>query len=246
MRKLLLPVCIALLILTSCEKETAELKTAAIEDYVPLEPGKFIVYDLDSILFTDFGQVRSTVSYEVKDEVDAVVPDNRGRESYRIIRYIRKNENAQWQPDNTFTAVLEANTLEWVENNMRFIKLVLPIRDGYSWNGNRYIDTYSLNHDLRYLDGWEYTYDSVNMPAQVKNLYFENTITVKERDEFVGQDPSIPGTSYAEKNYSVARYAWGVGLIYREFIHWEYQGAQPGRPAYYTGYGIVQRIKDHN
>ena len=38
----------------------------------------------------------------------------------------------------------------------------------------------------------------------------------------------------------------GIGLIYREFLHWEYQGAQPGRPAYYLGYGVKLTMIDHN
>ena len=129
---------------------------------------------------------------------------------------------------------------------MRYIKLAAPIRTGFSWPGNAYIDTYPLDRDLRYLSGWQYTYDSIHVPSTVYGEQFNNTITVLERDEFLGQPPANPGTQYAEKTYAVAKYAKNVGLIYREFIHWEYQGGQPGRPAYYTGYGIVQRIREYH
>jgi hypothetical protein len=38
----------------------------------------------------------------------------------------------------------------------------------------------------------------------------------------------------------------GVGLIYREFLHWEYQGGETGVPGYFVGYGIKLSILDHN
>ena len=63
-------------------------------------------------------------------------------------------------------------------------------------------------------------------------------ITVFERDEFLGQDPSIPGTQYAEKTYALEKYGKGIGLIYREFLHWEYQGSETRTPGYFGGYGI--------
>ena len=62
----------------------------------------------------------------------------------------------------------------------------------------------------------------------------------------MGRDPSIPETQYAEKNFAFEKYAKGIGLIYREFLHWEYQGAQPGREAYYEGYGVKLTITGHN
>ena len=56
------------------------------------------------------------------------------------------------------------------KNNMRFIKLQTPIRDYYSWKGNTYIDTYSINSEVKYLDDWDYVYDSVNVPLTFGHL----------------------------------------------------------------------------
>lgn len=246
MYKIFFMMALSVLFCSSCKKETEELQPGSVEDYFPLTEGKYIVYDLDSILFTDFGQAQKTFSYEVKDEVDVGFTDNAGREAYRIVRYIRQQETEPWKAHQTFMAVPTVNSLEYVENNMRYIKLSLPVRNGFSWKGNAYLDTHTPEQDLSYLNNWNYTYDSVGLPFAVGDQRFMNTIKVLERDEFLGQDPSIPGTPYAEKNFSMARYAKDIGLVYREFMHWEYQGAKPGRPAYYTGYGIVQSIKEHN
>ncbi len=231
--------------IVSCKKEKEDFTSESVNDYYPLVVGKYITYNLDSTLFTNFGQSDTVVSYQVQDRVDAQITDNLGRNGYRIIRYIRKDASEDWSPNNTFEVVPTDNSIEFVENNLRFLKLEMPIKQDFSWKGNSYIDTYSLNSDLKYLDDWDYIYDSVDVPLTINSLTFDNTIKVLERDEFLGEDPSLPTTQIAERNYSVEKYGQGIGLIYREFLHWEYQG--PESPAHgYAGYGVKLSIVDHN
>ncbi len=54
--------------------------------------------------------------------------------------------------------------------------------------------------------------------------------------------PKVPGTEYAEKTYSIEKYAKDVGLIYKDFIHWEYQGTDNT----YKGFGEKLSIIDYN
>jgi hypothetical protein len=242
---LLLILCSGIL-LNGCKKQTESFTSAALSDYYPLQPGKYITYDLDSTVFINFGQNDTIIKYQVQDVADSQITDNTGRPAYRIIRYIRKDASQSWSPNNTFMVVPADNSIEFVENNLRFQKLKLPVNEGFSWKGNSFIDTYSLNSEVKYLADWDYTYDSVNVPLTVGTLNFDSTIKISQRDEFLGQDPNLPGTQYAEKNYGVEKYAKSIGLIYKEFIHWEYQGEQPGKPGYYLGYGIKLSITDHN
>lgn len=235
-----------LALFASCKKKTASLDTASIHDYYPVEVGKFITYNLDSTVFINFGQKDTVIHYQVKDVVDAAITDNIGRPSYRVIRYLRQTDTAPWIASITYMVTPTEKAIEVVENNLRFIKLMMPVRQGFSWKGNSHIDTYSPDLDLRYLDDWDYIYDSVGMPLTINGLALDSTLKVFERDELLGQDPSIPGTQYAERNYAVEKYASGIGLVYRELLHWEYQGAQPGREAYYEGYGIKMTITGHN
>jgi hypothetical protein len=237
--------CISLLII-SCKKENEIFTSESVNDYSFLQVGKYITYNLDSTLYINFGQKDTVISYQAQDVVDAQITDNLGRPAYRIIRYIRKDTSANWQPNNTFIVVPTDKSIEYVENNLRFLKLEMPIKQDFSWKGNSYIDTYSLNSDLQYLDDWDYIYDSIDVPLMINSLNFDSTIKVTERDEFLGQDPSIPGTQYAEKTYAEEKYAKGVGLIYREFLHWEYQGGQTGVPGYFVGYGVRLSITGHN
>ncbi len=232
---------------SSCKKETEKFVSTEVTDYYPLEIGKYITYDLDStVYYINFGQQASVINYQVQDRVDAEISDNQGRPAYRILRFIRKDASQQWVPNNTFMVVPTTNSIEFIENNLRYLKLEQPVKQDFSWKGNSFIDTYSNYTDVKYLEDWDYIYDSINVPLIINSLAIDSTIKVFERDEFLGQDPSIPGTQYAEKNYAVEKYGKGIGLIYREFLHWEYQGTQPGRPAYYVGYGVKLSIIDHN
>ncbi len=233
-------------ILFSCSKDPVVYVSPDVHDYFPLSVGKYITYQLDSTLFINFGQKDTLVSYQAKDEVTAQTTDNLGRPAYVIVRYLRQDTSQSWMPNNTFLAVPTAHSIEYIQNNLRFLKLEMPVKDGFSWLGNSYIDTYSVYSDVQFMAGWNYTYDSVGVPLTLNSSIIDSTLKVDERDEFLGQDPSIPGTQYGEKTFSVEKYAKGIGLVYRDFIHWEYQGGQTGAPGYYVGYGETLTMLNHN
>lgn len=237
--------CVAFSI-NACKKSSETLQTASIEDYSPFTVGKYIVYRLDSAVYTNFGQNAEVHTYQVKFLVDAKITDNQGRPAYRIARSIRNVGATTWVPDATFMATNTGNGLEFVENNMRFLKLRTPIRDFYSWKGNSFIDTYSINSEIKYLDDWDYSYDSVNVPLSIGSLSFDSTLKVDQRDEIIG-NPADPN-SYSEKNIGVEKYAKGLGLIYRRFFHSEYQPPTPGQGGRFVdgSYGITLTIIDHN
>jgi hypothetical protein len=243
-KNILLAGIIVVLIFSACSK-SEEFKTDSISDYAPLVVGKYITYQLDSLIFADniipFDRVNS---YQVKHIVEDTITDNIGRKGFTIRRYIRKTLTDSWVPDNVFMAFNTANGLELVENNFRFLKLKEPIRNEYSWKGNSYIDTYSANSEVKYLDDWEYVYDSVNTQLTLGAITIDSTLKVAERDDVLG-NPDDPD-SYSEINFSVSNYGKGIGLIYRRFLHQEYQPPTPGTKAYKVGYGITLTMIDHN
>ena len=228
--------------LSSCKK-TESYNSPSIADYNPLQTGKYITYQLDSLIYLSFGTRDTTVSYQVKYLTDSLITDNLGRPAYRIFRFIRKNENEPWRSDATFMSINTGNSLEFIENNLRYIKLQMPIKDNVSWKGNSFIDTYSANSLLRYLDNWDYVYNNVGSADVVGSFNSENTITVNQRDEIIGV-PDEP-SSYSEVNYSQEKYAKGIGMIYRKFFHSEYQ---PNNGGYFAdgSYGVTYTIIDHN
>ena len=89
----------------SCKKENASFTSDSVNDYYPLQVGKYITYDLDSTLFINFGQKDTVIHYQAQDKVDAQITDNLGRPAYRILRYIRQDSSQDWAPNNTFMAI---------------------------------------------------------------------------------------------------------------------------------------------
>lgn len=231
-----------ILSLSSCNK-TETYPTAALEDYHPLQQGKYIVYQLDSLKYLSFGTRDTTVTYQVKYLTDTIITDNLGRKAWRIFRFIRKNETEAWATDATFMAVPGNNQMEFIENNLRYIKLHLPIENNFSWKGNSYIDTYSAFSDIKYLDNWDYMYSGIGSTENFGGQTFSDVLTVNQRDEVIG-DPNDP-SSYSEINYGQEKYAKNIGLVYRKFFHKEYQ---PGNGGYAAdgSYGVTLTIIDHN
>jgi hypothetical protein len=245
MRKYLPLFCLAVivLLLSSCKKSTEEFKSATLNDYYPLQTGKYITYQLDSLVYIVFGTRDTTISYQVKYVTDSLLTDNMGRPAYRIFRFIRKSDLQPWTPNGTTMAVITSSKLEYVENNLRFQKLSLPVSNAYSWKGNSYIDTYSSNSTLQYLADWDYTYSNVGAPDMIGSFSLDNTLTVEQRDEIIG-NPEDP-TSYSEINYGQEKYAAGIGLVYRKFLHKQFQ---PGNGGYVEdgSYGVTYTMIDHN
>lgn len=236
------------LMLASCKKETETFQTASVSDYFPLQVGKYITYNLDSTVFTNFGQTQTVVHYQAQDKVDAQITDNLGRPSYRIVRYIRKNETQPWVASNTFLVTLTENSVEYNENNLRFIKLRLPVVQDFSWKGNSYLPTNPyLSYDFSdadFMNGWDYIYDSIGVPLTINTVTIDSTLKVAQID-YTNNDPLSQPDGYAERTYSVEKYGKGIGLIYKEFLHWEYQPPASASPGY-SGFGVKLSITGHN
>lgn len=210
------------LLLIRCNK-TDTLATAKISDYTNLAVGKFVIYKLDSTVTLPFGVGFTVNSYLVKDSIDAMVTDNLNRPGYRIIRYTWDSVGQQWNNSNTFLAVLTGKTFEYIENNMRQIRLVSPIADNFSWQGNAYIGASPFNfvsNDDNFLS-WTFAYSNTGRPFKVGNLNFDTTITVVQFDSTTNKPFEANSISNYSKGYEV--YAKGVGKIFQDLFSWEYQ-----------------------
>lgn len=250
--------------LFSCN-EKEEFTSEKMEEYMPLAPGKYITYRLDSMVFTNFGTVTQIHKYQVKFVVDAQIADNLGRPSYRIYRFIRDSVDATswtpvqpWTNNGTFYITPLSDQLEVIEDNLRFIKLHLPIKDGFTWKGNRYLPSgtcsgatgpycalYNFSNDEDMAD-WDFFYDGNPTSFSYRGNTYANVLTVEEADESVNVPITIP-SAYAAKSRAVEKYAKNIGLVYREYELWEYQPniANPSA-SHKIGFGITQWMIDHN
>jgi hypothetical protein len=240
----------------SCN-EKEEYNTDKLSDYIILTPGKYITYRLDSMVFTAFGRTTEIHKYQVKHVIDAQVSDNIGRPSYRVYVYIRDSAGLQpWQPaGNTYFITPLADQMELIENNLRFIKIHAPVKDAFTWKGNKYLpsDTcggpycplYKFSNDDEMQD-WDYYYDGNPSSFSYRGINYSDVITIEEANESFNVPITAP-TSYAAKTRSVEKYSKNIGLVYREYELWEYQ-PNTGNPAgpYKIGFGITMWMIDHN
>ena len=224
-----------LVIFGACKKNSEDFASAPLTDYYPLTVGKYITYSLDSIVYySNFGTAATVKSYQVRHTVDAKITDAQGRPAYRILRAIRNSATAPWFNDNVFMVVATETSIEFIENNLRFLKLKSPIRQDFTWKGNAYINTTSINSTLKFLDDWDYSYDSLNVPVKLGALTIDSTIKVAE----------INDQTAIDRTFSEAKYAKGIGLVYRNFLY--YNRGNANGTFSDASYGVIMKMIDHN
>jgi hypothetical protein len=211
MKKLLfiLPL-LLLLLLASCTREVEPFAPIAY-DYSPMDSGKFIVYQVDSIIYNEYEDRVDSHSYEIRYEYGRTELDAADEPIYRLLRYERTAANATWELKAVFAAKNTRNQFQLIENNQRLIKLTYPIAEGGDWDGLPFIrrDTSieiqggSIN---LYKDWDNFSYQAIEPNFSINGLSFDTTVVVLQVDK----------TNNIERRYAKERYAKGVGLIERE------------------------------
>ena len=233
---------IFVLLISGCKKESEGTPaTANMEEYYPLQIGKYITYKLDSTVYINLNTQKVVHSYVVRDYVDSKFQDNTGQDVYRIRRMMRDQlDTTMWKDNATFLVTQNKKSTDFTENNLRYIKLINPVKEFATWQGNNYIDV--KDDFLSFYEGWEYFYEKVGEPFTAGTQTFDETITVNQVDN-VDNDPGNPNLRYEITRASEV-YARGVGLIYKDFFHelW-----QPILKAYEpNSYGVKLTILNHN
>jgi len=207
-------ICFALLtgiLLLGCKEEIEEVNIDYGYDYFPTTIGSSLIYQVDSTIYDDFQDTVFTISYEVKEEIIATTAGLEGNPTYTIAHYERADAGISW--DNVTPRIwymsVSDNTAERTEENLRFIKMVFPVREGQQWAGNEHIDT--NDERLTVFADWEYEYLSVDEPYALETLNFDTTVTVFQQDF----------STLKDKVFGQEVYAKGIGLVYREFMDLE-------------------------
>lgn len=245
---------IALISLTlfSCSNKKEDIIMEPVTDYVSLQVGKYITYRIDSLVFVDFQRRPETHSYLVKHVVDAEITDLQGNTSYRIYRYLKPvSGSGDWDANGSYYITPFTSKVEVIEDNLRFIKLQAPLREGTTWRGNSYLPTdpydpfgfnFSNDDDIR---NWDYYYQMFDPSLTINGQTYTDVWTVEQQDDF-SNVPLADPLSYGYKSRAVEKYSKGIGLVYREYELWEYQPNLSGPDPYYTGFGITMWMVDHN
>jgi hypothetical protein len=172
--------------------------------YVPTDAGRYIIYDVDSTIYDEFNHDTVYYKYQLKEVVESIFPDNQGRPSMRIERYIRNyNPNLSydsipWTLKNVWYGTRTTTDYERVESNQRFVKLIFPLNNYAYWNGNA----------QNTIGDWEYQYQGIDFPQTQGNMKFDSTAIVIQKDE----------TNLLDRRLYKEVYAKGVGLIFKQIF----------------------------
>jgi len=253
------------LLIFSCNKKAAFDDTdfqqqRLFEMIIPLQHGKYITYRVDSLVFTNFGRTNETHSYLVKHVVDTLIMDNLGRPGYRVFTYISDTTGTlPWQPNGSYLITVLDQSVEVIEDNLRVMKIHVPVRDGNQWKGNMYLPedpyggSYSFSNDDNMAD-WNFFFDGPLQPSltiqdSTHNNTYDNVYTITEDDDV---DPVTDPSDYGSTTIAREMYSKNVGLVYRELTMWEQQPNPSGNPPnvtydpYRVGFGIKMWMVDHN
>src|SRR4051812_15367581 len=202
----------------SCKKDKKETPASPSYNYFPTEQGKFVVYNVDSIVHrTDDNQNDDSVSryhFQIKDVIDSSFYDLEGKKRQVIVRYY-KDSITDWTLRSVWSQLLTSSAGYRYEDNIAYHKLAFPINSRIKWNGN------DMNTDLEEM----YSYEDIHSNSQLSStsfdsvattLQFDSTITVLQIDE----------TLVISRTYGEEIYAENVGLIFKERDELNYQGPQ--------------------
>jgi len=158
-----------MLLIASCAKDKQPSPDLGF-DYFPLDSGWIKTYSIDSIAFDDNTQTADTFHFTLMEIFGGLVNGQDLNEHRQIARRVWKDSSLLWEPRSSLYIIKENNTLQWVEENTRFVKLIFPIGQTQLWNGNAYNSLGKRNYQ------WQSLYNNFNN----NDTLFTNTITVLE------------------------------------------------------------------
>jgi hypothetical protein len=204
-KSILAGLAVTVLAFQSCKKDEQPALFTGYH-YFPVNIGHAVVYDVDSIYKDDFSGVIDTVRYQVREVIESQFYDNEGRPTLRLERYRRNTSADPWVIDKVWTANRDQKSAEKKEDNITYQKLVFPVREGLSWDGNAKND----------LGEKKYEITGLNVPDAAGGLSFDSTLTVLQNDEI-----------HIYESHEVERYAAGVGMYFKEQFNGEFQQNPP-------------------
>lgn len=226
---------ILLLSLIRCSDEDP-ISTDIGLNYFPLRTGDSWIYEVEE---TIINQISETKTYELRVVVSDSVKNTTSGYTYTFNRDKRTLNTDPWQSYETWTAEVSLNQLIQNEGNELFVKLIFPLSNDISWNGNQF-NNLPNNGNLFNGNGSEvYQASEFDQSKTLStNLEFAETITITQNSF----DDAIVG-----KDIRKEVYARDVGLIYKEITQLEYctVGDCLGQQKIDKGVILVQTLKSY-
>lgn len=188
-------------ILISCQKENHNTVVDIKEDlkYYPLNVGSYVDYEIEYIFWDDFAETVDTTNYILREFVESKVTNFSGDTLYRIEQFTKNHPDSVWSIPHIVFAGIRENYVYKVEDNINYVKIILPVRENTKWDGNAYN---SLPNQV-------YQYLSVGKPFSFSPTNFEKVAHVLQEDN----------QTLINQDFEEEMYAFNIGLIFKRQIH---------------------------
>ncbi len=186
------------ILFSSCSKDEETIIPDFGHDYAGLEVGKYVVYDVDSFYYDDFTSTIDTSYYQIKEVVDAEFEDLEGEEAFKIIRYRKEIDSTDWILIDVWNSKLTQTNFQKSEENIKFVKLIFPVRNNITWNGN------SMNNQ----GTMQYEYTAIDQVETVGVTFLNPVLTVLQLEDI----------NLVQERYFEEKYAKGVGMVYKKSV----------------------------
>ena len=220
-------------LLFSCHDKKDTLNIDYKYAYFPLDTGKYITYDVDSIFSYSSNFRKDTAHYQLKELVSDTFYDNLNELNYELSLFRRADNNSPWTFDRKWYTKRSTYNAQKREDDIPYVKLVFPLQQDETWNGNIYVPT---TDPYRSFQHWNYNYQRVDVPYSINGFSFDSSLTVS----------AVNDSSFIDKRLRKEVYAKHVGMIYQE---WELKSRQQfgsWDTGQWTGFSIRMRLIDHN
>jgi hypothetical protein len=182
--------------LVACKPQSDSDSVDVGTNYFPIREGAVRVYSVDSLAYDDNTGATTidTFTYQYKEVIGSAFTDVSGQPAQLVNRFYRNHDSLPWIQATNATVMLTEFNVQKVEQNNRYVKLVFPLAVQKTWNGNMYT----------ILDEEEYRVVSMDEAQTIGGKFYEQTLTVLQKDEL----------NAIEEIKRAETYARNIGLVH--------------------------------
>lgn len=215
---------LAIVVGISCTKETEPVDESTFGyDFFPVTKGKSWIYASDSIIYDNGGTKIDTFVSFIKEEIGDSFIDEAGNTVYKLNRYFRRNPTDVWSRTNTWTTYTDRTRAIRTEENLKFVKLVFPLKKGLRWDGNVFLDEDIkidvAGESIEAYKNWKHKIEEINEKFSFKG---SDAVAVKVN--------LVDDASIIDRRKVTEYYGKGIGLLKKEMIILDSDGSRPNDP----------------
>jgi len=226
--------------ITGCKKDKTldPIATRNDQNYFPVSPGQYRIYDVDSIRFYDVTLTSDTFHFQVKEEVSEALSTEQlssgeSKTWYEVKIYRRADTSEAWEQTGYTMESVSSLSGERIKDNLHFINLSFPVVLNKTWKGNAYLtDSVGSIYD----PAWDYKYSAVDTTFDFQTLSYDSCALVTQYDS----------ENAITKDIEREAYSRGIGLVYKYAAHVERQNVDPLTWIPEKGTIMTYRLLDHN